>query len=100
MRANGLIHLVVKKIRKRTVNLNKKKWKIEFKLAKAHAGICGNEIEDRTAKEATQNHHITYSRIPKSAIKRHPGSIRNWQSYWKETTKGVILLLLLCGAGG
>jgi hypothetical protein len=40
---------------------------------KAHVGICGNEISDQLAKEATQNHHITYSRIQKSAIKIHQG---------------------------
>jgi hypothetical protein len=36
----------------------------------AHAGIDGKEIADRLAKEETQNHYVTYSRIPKSAIKR------------------------------
>jgi len=40
---------------------------------KAHAGIYGNEIVDGLAKEATQNYYVTYSRIPKSAIKRIPG---------------------------
>jgi hypothetical protein len=39
---------------------------------KAHAGIFGNEIADRLAKEATQNYYVTYSRIPKSAIERYP----------------------------
>jgi hypothetical protein len=37
---------------------------------KAHGVIFGNEIADRLAKEATQNHHVTYSRIPKSDIKK------------------------------
>jgi len=31
------------------------------------------ETADRLEKEATQNHYLTYSRIPKSAIKRDPG---------------------------
>jgi len=49
---------------------------------KAHAGIYGNETVDRLAKEATQNHHVTYSRIPKSAIKKktREESIRKWQN--------------------
>ena len=37
----------------------------------------GNEIADRLAKEATQNNHVTYGRIPKSAIKKgYPESKR------------------------
>jgi ribonuclease HI len=47
---------------------------------KAHVGIYGNEITDRLAKEATQNHHITYSRIPKSAIIKY---IRKESTYKK-----------------
>jgi len=50
--------------------LNKKNWEIKFKWVKAHAGIYGNETADRLAKEATQYHYVTYSRIPKSAIKK------------------------------
>jgi ribonuclease HI len=40
---------------------------------KAHTGIYGNEIADRLAKEATHNYYVTYSRIPKIAIKRITG---------------------------
>jgi ribonuclease HI len=40
---------------------------------KAHAGIDGNKTADRLAKEATKKHYVTYSRIPKSTIKRDPG---------------------------
>ena len=47
---------LIEEIRKRTVTLNKKNWKIKFKWVKAHAGIYGNETADRLAKEATQNH--------------------------------------------
>jgi len=44
---------LVGEIRKRAVTLNIKNWKIEFKWVKVHAGIFGNEIADRIAKEAT-----------------------------------------------
>jgi len=46
---------------------------MEFKWVKAHAGIYGNEIADRLAKEATQNYYVTYIRTPISAIKKVPG---------------------------
>jgi len=38
---------------------NKKNLKIEFKWVKAHTEKYGNEIEDRLAKEATQNYYVT-----------------------------------------
>jgi ribonuclease HI len=83
---------LVEEIGKRTVTLNKKNWKIKFKWVKAHVGINGNKTTDRLAKEATQNHNVTYSRIPKSTIKKETQeeSIRKWQNQWEETTKGVI----------
>jgi ribonuclease HI len=71
--AKNHTHLV-EEIRKRAVHLNKRNWKIEFKWVKAHVGIHGNEIADRLAKETTPNHHVTYSRIPKSAIKGITGN--------------------------
>ena len=40
----------------------------------------------------SQTHHATYSRIPKSTLKKDTRKerIRKWQSHWVETTKGAI----------
>jgi hypothetical protein len=72
--------------------LNKKNCTIEFKRAKAHAGIFGNEIADRLAKEATQKNYVTYRRIPKTAVKKNmrKESISKWQRQWEDTTKWEI----------
>ena len=61
-------------------------------MLKAHVVIFGNEIADRLRKEATQNYHVTYSRIPKSAIKKdtRKESRKKWLSQWEETTKEAI----------
>jgi len=61
-------------------------FNIIFLLFPIKLNIClkiyGNEMAERVAKEATQNHYVTYSRIPKSAIKKETReeSIRKWQS--------------------
>jgi ribonuclease HI len=61
---------LVEEIRKRTVNMNKHNWKTEFEWVKAHVRIYSNKIADRLVEEATQNNHITYSRVSKCAIKK------------------------------
>jgi hypothetical protein len=59
---------------------------------KDHAGIYGNEPADRPAKEATQNHYVTYSRIPKSAIKKETQeeNIKNGRVNGGNKNKGAI----------
>jgi len=45
-----------------------------------------------TCDEASQNHYVTYSGIPKCAIKKETreDSAKKWQSQWEETKKGAI----------
>jgi hypothetical protein len=52
----------------------------------------GIETVDRLAKEAPQNHYLTYSRIPKSDIKKETweDSTNEWQRQWEERTKRAI----------
>jgi hypothetical protein len=72
--------------------LNKKNWKIGFKWVKAHAGIFGNEIADRPAKEATQDKYVTYRRITKSVVKRIRGkkAQENGKVKGRKQRKGAI----------
>jgi len=62
---------------------------------KAHAGIFGEEIAERLAKQATQNYqyNVPYSRIPKCTIinNNRKESIRKWQRQWEEITKVAIV---------
>ena len=61
-------------------------------MCESHAGIHGNEFADRLVKEATQNSYVTYSRVPKCAIKKdtRKENIRKWQSQWEKTMNGAI----------
>jgi len=48
---------------------------------------------DLYKQQNTQNYYVTYSRIPKSAIKKETReeSIRKWQSQWEEIKRERLL---------
>ena len=51
--------------------MENREWKIQFSWIKAHAGVSGNEIADKLAKEASGKREIpiSYNRILKSVKK-------------------------------
>jgi Ribonuclease HI len=59
-------NFLVEKIRKKIRTLESCNWKLELSRIKAHVGILGNELADRTAKEAEQDVELKecYSKIP------------------------------------
>ena len=81
---------LIEEIRKKTIELEKRNWRIIFTWIKAHAGNYGNELADKVAKEAARNDDISLNRIPKSEIAQQVRqSIAKWQIQWDRSTKGL-----------
>ena len=78
--------------------MTNKNWKIKLRMVKAHAGVIGNELADKLAKEAAANNNImeSYNRIPKGVIIKEleDDSVKKWQTDWTNSTKGKITRLL------
>jgi len=85
---------LIEEIRKRVAKLQGSNWKIEFSWVKAHAGIYGNELADKLAKEAARSKHtdIAFRRIPISTLhyEIQLESIQRWQKEWENCTKAAV----------
>jgi len=80
---------LIKEIRRKTTDLEKETWHIDFTWIKAHVGHSRNELADKLANEAIKNSEICYSKIPKSEIERQEAekTIPNWQLQWDRHSK-------------
>jgi hypothetical protein len=90
---NNRIHTSpTENIRLQTWKLKQGEWNVRSCWVKPHAGIQGNELADRLAKEAATNADITiyYNKISKCVVKREIEitSMEKWQRIWNHTTKG------------
>ena len=81
---------IIEEIRRKTTDLEKENWRIDFTWIKAHAGHSENELADKLAKEAIKHSEICYNRIPKSKIeiKEAEKTISKWQLQWDDIAKG------------
>jgi len=91
--ANNHAYLI-EEIRKRLSRLEGTKWKIEFLWVKARAGIYGNKIADRLAKEAARSTdaEMAFNRIPISTLyyELEEEAKQHWQKEWEKCTKAAI----------
>ena len=61
-------------IRNKIITLSHLKWFVHFGWVEAHAGIEGNELVDRLAKEAAvEGGPVVYDRIPRDGYKEREG---------------------------
>jgi ribonuclease HI len=69
--------------------LEKRNYPITFSWKKSHAGIYGNELADKQAKESARKEEISFNRIPNNEIAQQmrDQSIAKWQHQWDHTTK-------------
>ena len=86
---NRLIELIRNKI----IDLEQAGCITHFGWIKEHAGIKGNELVDKLAKEvALKDGPIEYSKIPREVIttreKEH--RLNMWQKQWENTRKGAV----------
>ena len=85
---------LIERIREKLKDLKMAKWTIEFSWVKAHAGIHGNEVADRLAKQAGQDIGLplSFSKIPVSVVQSelHQQSQQKWEREWENSTKGEI----------
>jgi len=61
---------LIEEIRRKTNDLEKENWHIDFTWIKAHAGNSGNELADKLAKEVTKSSETYYNKIPIREIAR------------------------------
>jgi len=80
-------------IRNKIIALAHLKWTIHFGWVKGHAGIVGNELVDRLAKEAAvEDGPVVHDKVPREVIvtREKDNGLHMWQRQWTDTGKGAL----------
>jgi len=84
---------LIELIRNRLITVGHLKWVVHLGWVKGHAGLEGNELVDRLAKEAAvEDGPVVYDKIPKKMIvtREKDHGLQMWEQQWMDTRRGAL----------
>ena len=84
---------MIELIRNQIIELAHLKWTVHFVWVKGHAGIEGNELVDRLAKEAAvEDGPVAYGKMPREVIitQQKEIGLHMWQRQWSVRGKWAV----------
>jgi len=84
---------LIELIRNKMIALGHLKWIMHFGRVNGHAGIEGNDLVERLAKEAAvEDGPLVYDKMPREAIitREKENGLHMWQWQWTNTGKGAV----------
>ena len=84
---------LIKYVKNKITALKHLKWIMHFFCVRGHAGIEGNELVDKLAKEAAvADGPLVYDKIRREVLitRVQENGLNIWQRQWTDTRKGVV----------
>ena len=93
MQNNFKWNRLIEYIRDKIITLMHLKWIVHFGWVRGHAGIEGNELVDKLAKEAAvEDGPVVYDKIPREVLvtRVQKNGLNMWQRQCPDTGKGAV----------